>query len=54
MRATPIPRSGPYLWGRRDLNSHGLLHVILSHARLPIPTLPHPGSIILSTAHFGK
>ncbi len=28
-------------WGRRDSNPHGLPHVILSHARLPIPTLPH-------------
>ena len=27
-------------WGRRDLNSHGSLHVILNHARLPVPTLP--------------
>ena len=32
---------GPLAWGRRDLNSHGFLHVILNHARLPIPTLPH-------------
>jgi hypothetical protein len=28
------------LWGRRESNPHGFLHVILSHARLPIPTLP--------------
>src|SRR5918911_2272051 len=28
-------------WGRRDSNPHALLHMILSHARLPIPTLPH-------------
>ena len=28
-------------WGRGDSNSHALRHVILSHARLPIPTLPH-------------
>ena len=27
-------------WGRRDSNPHGFLHVILNHARLPIPTLP--------------
>jgi hypothetical protein len=30
----------PLLWGRRDLNPHALRHMILSHARLPIPTLP--------------
>ena len=33
-------------WGRRDLNSHGFLHVILSHARMPIPTLPQAARII--------
>jgi hypothetical protein len=27
-------------WGRWDSNPHGLLHVILNHARLPVPTLP--------------
>lgn len=27
-------------WGRGDSNPHGFLHVILNHARLPIPTLP--------------
>ena len=27
-------------WGRRDSNSHALRHMILSHARLPVPTLP--------------
>ena len=27
-------------WGRRDLNSHGFLHVILSHARLPFRHFP--------------
>src|SRR6185437_6825453 len=31
---------GERLWGRRDSNPHALLHMILSHARLPIPTLP--------------
>ena len=29
--------------GKERLNSHGLLHVILSHARLPVPTLPQVG-----------
>ena len=33
--------SGPLAWGRQDLNSRAFLHVILNHARLPIPTLPH-------------
>ena len=28
-------------WGRGDSNSYALRHVILNHARLPIPTLPH-------------
>ena len=28
-------------WGRGDSNSHAFRHMILSHARLPIPTLPH-------------
>ena len=28
-------------WGRRDSNPHALRHMILNHARLPIPTLPH-------------
>src|SRR4051794_923171 len=27
-------------WGRRDSNPHALRHMILSHARLPITTLP--------------
>ena len=27
-------------WGKRDSNPHALRHVILSHARLPIPTFP--------------
>ena len=28
-------------WGRGDSNSHAFRHMILNHARLPIPTLPH-------------
>ena len=27
-------------WGRGDSNSHASRHMILNHARLPIPTLP--------------
>lgn len=27
-------------WGRRDSNPHALRHMILSHACLPVPTLP--------------
>jgi hypothetical protein len=27
-------------WGKRDSNPHALRHMILSHARLPIPTFP--------------
>lgn len=30
----------PGWWGKRDSNPHALRHVILSHARLPIPTFP--------------
>ena len=30
----------PLWWGRGDLNPHALRHMILNHARLPIPTLP--------------
>ncbi len=30
----------PVWWGRGDLNPHALRHMILSHARLPVPTLP--------------
>ena len=36
LRHTPASEQ----WGRRDSNPHALLHMILSHARLPIPTLP--------------
>ena len=28
-------------WGRGDSNPHAFQHMILNHARLPIPTLPH-------------
>jgi hypothetical protein len=28
------------LWGRGDSNPHALRHMVLSHARLPIPALP--------------
>ena len=31
-------------WGRGDSNSHAFQHMILSHARLPVPTLPRAGS----------
>ena len=36
--------AGPYLrpWGRRDSNSHGFLHMILNHARLPFRHFPVP------------
>src|SRR5436309_10305849 len=27
-------------WARRDSNPHAFRHVILNHARLPVPTLP--------------
>ena len=33
-------------WGRWDSNPHGSLHVILNHARLPVPTLPLRSHII--------
>ena len=29
-----------FWWGRRDSNPHALRHMILSHARLPVPTRP--------------
>ena len=28
-------------WGRGDSNPHAFRHMILSHARLPVPALPH-------------
>ncbi len=28
------------MWGRGDLNPHAFRHMILNHARLPVPTLP--------------
>lgn len=31
---------GPKKWGRRDSNPQAFQHMILSHARLPVPTLP--------------
>ena len=31
-------------WGRGDSNPHALRHMILSHARLPVPTLPRDES----------
>ena len=31
----------PVWWGRGDSNPHALRHMILSHACLPIPALPH-------------
>ncbi len=39
-------RLAPRWWGRWDSNPHGLLHMILSHARLPIPPLPRTSLII--------
>ena len=38
MLASCAPRAR--WWGRGDSNSYALRHVILNHARLPIPTLP--------------
>ena len=38
---TPENAQKSYLWGRGDSNSHALRHMILSHARLPVPALPH-------------
>jgi hypothetical protein len=40
-------------WGRRDLNPHALRHMILSHARLPIPTLPRDSDYTISN-RFAK
>jgi hypothetical protein len=33
------------VWGRGDSNPHALRHMILSHARLPIPTLPREAEL---------
>ena len=35
----PVWNNLPW-WGRGDSNPHASRHMILSHARLPIPTLP--------------
>ena len=39
-------------WGRRDSNPHALRHMILSHARLPVPTLPlaDPATLLIISA----
>ena len=39
-------------WGRGDSNPHAQRHMILSHARLPIPTLPRVGESKLMLAHI--
>ena len=45
----------PALWGRWDSNPHGLLHMILSHARLPVPPLPRGvGTNYKRQSGFGK
>jgi hypothetical protein len=36
-------------WGRGDSNPHALRHMILSHARLPIPTLPREAELAIDT-----
>ena len=41
-------------WGRGDLNPHALRHMILSHARLPIPTLPRYGGLFPSPGLAGE
>ena len=41
MRPPQIRRSD--WWGRGDSNPHAFRHMILSHARLQIPTLPLVG-----------
>ena len=41
-------------WGRRDSNPHGLPHMILNHARLPIPTLPRDQNAILMLSDLLK
>ena len=35
----------PRKWGRGDSNPHAFRHMILSHARLPIPTLPREAKL---------
>ena len=39
MNNVGLPIAG-FEWGRRDSNPQALRHMILSHARLPVPTLP--------------
>jgi hypothetical protein len=50
-------------WGKRDSNPHALRHMILNHARLPIPTFPracgndftiHPRQTLRSTTKPGR
>jgi len=40
----------PKKWGRGDSNPHAFRHMILSHARLPIPTLPHEANLNIDYA----
>ena len=48
---TPSKRSW---WGSRDSNPDALRHMILNHARLPIPTLPRAASTaIIAPRRFG-
>ncbi len=39
-------------WGRRDLNSHGLPHMHLKHARIPIPPRPHKTALSIVNRVF--
>ena len=50
MKRAPLSNSVYGLWwGRGDSNSHAFRHMILNHARLPIPTLPR-GAVRFQTA----
>ena len=41
-----------FWWARRDSNSHGKTHMVLSHARMPIPPLAHATLFVTRSTSF--
>ena len=39
-------------WGIRDSNPYAFRHMILSHARLPIPPIPHMRAVLATPAYI--
>ena len=39
-------------WGIRDSNPYAFRHMILSHARLPIPPIPHMRAMLATPAYI--